>query len=360
VGSVAQGASITLEAVYQLGTGELVDPTTPTVSILDPLGSTVITNAVPTRISLGRYSYVYGVAGDALLGSWIAHWTGVINDVPREGDDTFYVVDAGDINFEGEGITELGPCGAWPVEWCTELTVEQAAVTGSWALAATEILWAASGRRFGQCDITLYPCRRACASERIWWLPEWGGSSGAGWGWPFPALVNGAWVNMACGICGDSCSCTSQDEFILPGFVAAIRSVTVDGEVLSPSAYRLEAHRKVVRLDGGSWPTCQDGTFSVVAVMGETVPTLGRKALGELTYELVLACLDSSACRLDRKVTQLTRQGVQMHFDDIKAITEDGLIGLDFCDDFIRAWNPNKLKEAPSIYSPDVPIARRG
>lgn len=97
-GTVGQGGTIRLEARFRAGSGELIDPITPLVDILNPSSVAVVTDAVPTRDSTGLYHYDYTVAGDAPLGGWSAHWTGVINSVPVSGDDSFTVVEAGSVD----------------------------------------------------------------------------------------------------------------------------------------------------------------------------------------------------------------------------------------------------------------------
>lgn len=100
---VGQGGTITLDATYQEGTGELIDPTDPRVDIIDSDDVQVVTDAVPTNTAVGRYEYDYMVAPDAPLGSWTAHWTGTINGLPVEGEEPFEVVEAGDISFDSDG-----------------------------------------------------------------------------------------------------------------------------------------------------------------------------------------------------------------------------------------------------------------
>lgn len=94
---VAQGGTVTVTAVYETGTGDLVDPTTPTIDVIDADGTELVTNAVPTRISLGNYSYAYVVPSDGALGVWRVHWGGTIGGLDSGGDDFFDVVTPGAI-----------------------------------------------------------------------------------------------------------------------------------------------------------------------------------------------------------------------------------------------------------------------
>lgn len=95
--TVGRGGSITLDVRYQDPTG-LVDPTLPQVDVINPSSVVVVNDAVPTRVSLGIYSYTYAVPANAPLGIWSMRWTGVINTVPvGPVSESFTVVEAGTI-----------------------------------------------------------------------------------------------------------------------------------------------------------------------------------------------------------------------------------------------------------------------
>lgn len=94
---VGRGGTITLRVEYRDGANNLVDPTSPTLEILNPSAVSVASNLVPTRESQGLYRYNYTVAADAPLGVWVARWRGSINGVPVTGDEQFEVVLAGTI-----------------------------------------------------------------------------------------------------------------------------------------------------------------------------------------------------------------------------------------------------------------------
>jgi hypothetical protein len=99
--SVGRGGTIRRDATFSDGAGNLVDPTTPRVDILDPSSLAVVTDAAPVRDALGLYHYDFTPAVDAPLGVWVDHWTGVINGAAVSGDDFFEVVGAGSIGFDG-------------------------------------------------------------------------------------------------------------------------------------------------------------------------------------------------------------------------------------------------------------------
>lgn len=258
----------------------------------------------------------------------------------------------------------MTPCEAWPVRWCTDCDISTTSpvVTGFAVDAATQILWGLSGRQFGLCTVTnLRPCRRTC--------PDLVGYPTIDeWGYPQPLLMAGQWFNVTCGGCAGECSCTEVSEFVLPGPVHNIVEIKIDGVVLPTGSYRVDNRRLVVRTDGGIWPLCNDlsesdgvGTWLVTVRLGIEPPSpLADLAIGELAYEIIKACTNQSGCRLPtRFMTSLARQGVSMTFPDPTAMLENGLLGLDFCDLFLRTVNPDHLTSPSAIFSPDVPSVRR-
>ena len=235
---------------------------------------------------------------------------------------------------------------------------------------AAEILYALSGRQFGLCEITVRPCRKACCDPC---------QDGPRW---TPVLQDGQWINVSCNSCGDSCSCPNVCEIALPGPVDSITEIRVDGQVLPPSAYRIDNRRYLVALErpvldeegnptGESerfcWPTCQDmtapatepNTWEVTYLRGLPIPEAGRRALAELACELCLACLNDSSCRLPKRVTTITRDGVTMALLDPQTFISEGLTGLYGVDLWIRSVNPRGLPRQAAILSPDMKNMRR-
>lgn len=220
---------------------------------------------------------------------------------------------------------------------------------------AVDLIWMLSGRRFGLCQVTVRPCPRRCAPPPpTWW-------AGVGW---YPAVVDGAIVNVsACG-CRTRCACTPYSAVVLePGPVTSITEVRIDGTVLDPAAYLVLDARELVRTDGGQWPGCQrldqpDGaadTWTVTYTYGLPVPAGGQAAASVLACELAKACTGAGRCRLPNRVQQITRDGVSMTLLDPMEFLDKGRIGLPEIDAWLAAVNPNALPEAPRVLSPDLP-----
>lgn len=255
------------------------------------------------------------------------------------------------------------PTTPWEPRWtCAEVDTASPAATGIAALAATELLWLASGQQFAR-SVLLRPCKRSCLPAGYEYSPV----PVSSWGYPYPALVGGTWINLGCGGCGGDCHCGTLQEAELPGTVTSITAVKVDGVVVSGSAYRLDrsthaAGTLLVRLDGGTWPTCQDltkadtepGTWSVTAVYGQPVPELGRLAVGELACEF-LKGFTGADCRIPNEVVSLARQGVTLNFPDPTSVVVSGFFGAKF----IEAVNPDKRRKRARVVSPDRHAPRR-
>jgi hypothetical protein len=257
---------------------------------------------------------------------------------------------------------DTGPCSDWTPYWTCDISAVSPALTGYALNAATRVLWALSGRRYGTCQVTLRPCRRDCYDTWPW-----------GWSlWDRPPLGTWTdssyryWFPVGCGSCGSDCSCSSVSETVLPSPVSSIVQVKVDGTPLVTGAYRVDNNRLLVRTDGQTWPYCnnlnkddtQVGTWSVTANYGEDVPQAARFAVGELACELIKAATGTD-CRLPPGVTNLARQGVNISIPDFGELLRDGRTGLYLVDMFLVSENPHKLTQRARVYNVDHPSVRR-
>lgn len=259
-------------------------------------------------------------------------------------------------------MTTYGPCSAWDAKWTCDVSCESPIVTAEAVQFATEVVWALGGRQFGLCEVTLRPCRESC--QTFPWpdgWTEWARSS-----WLSPALIGGQWFNVVCGQCAQGCSCTTISEVLLPAPVYRVTEVRVDGDILPTGSYRLDDARKLVRIDGNEWPSCNDlnledtevGTWSVTAEYGQEVPEAGKWAVGELACQLIRA-RNGEDCLLPANVTQLVRQGVTIQLPNVMELIKDGVSNLYLVNLFIQTYNPNRLKRRSGVYRVDGREPRR-
>lgn len=247
--------------------------------------------------------------------------------------------------------TALGVCPDWasyPV-----------AVQNTSVHLATLYLWAATGRRFGPCPITVRPAQaRFTDPEAYRAFPTWPGQESGGATGPY--LFDGVWRN--CG-CGTGCCCRPTCSVVLRGPVASITEVLVDGVVIDSDAYRVDVADgayHLVRLDGVCWPTCQDfqaaedadGAFTVTYQIGTALPPALEIAAAMLACEYAKG-LTGGVCKLPAKMTRLSRQGVDIEVE--APSPDDGKTGIKEVDDIISALNPGRLQQPPRVFSLDLP-----
>lgn len=219
---------------------------------------------------------------------------------------------------------------------------------------ASLVLWARTGRQYGLCDNIVRPCGRWCNDDGVggWY---WGG------GMWLPYVIDGQWYNGGCGCNGGCSSCAPACQVYLPGPVASITSVTVDGVVINPATYYVLDQRWLVRTGTGNcWPDCQDfnvtsgvGSFIVTYKRGEEPPGPLLVAAGTLACEWAKACT-GGPCRLTPYITGLSRQGVDFTAVDPMTLLDNGFTGLFEVDSLIAALNPYGQTHRLRLMSPDV------
>lgn len=256
-----------------------------------------------------------------------------------------------------------GWCG-WdvdPTDICAAWITYSAAQQDAALNVATTIMWAATGRRFGACEITIRPCQSKERAEAYRAYPAWwtrGDSSGM----PYPFLMDGVWRNCGCGV---GCCCAPRCEITLDGPVSEVVEVMVGGIVLDPTEYRVDVTQgsyRLVRMSEGCWPTCQDfnepgdGEHAFQVTYGRGVPT----PQSVLDATAILACslgkrLAGGDCGLPPRVSSLTRQGVTADFIVSEIDVDTFTTGIDLVDMVIRAQNPSRRTRPPVVLSPDMP-----
>lgn len=249
---------------------------------------------------------------------------------------------------------------AAPCDW--DITVDETCCTNWAALPAeqqqraityaTAVMWAATGRRFGLCEVTTRPCGndRRCGECGSWTV-------GYG-GWMRPYILDGLWRNC---LCACECTCKPHCQITLPGPVDHITQVLIDGVILAPSSYRVDDNQYLVRTDGDCWPRCQDynvdvpaeGTLQVTYGRGDPIPQAVLDAAAIIACEYGKLCAGGD-CRLPGRLTSIARQGVNATFTDIDTLLQRGLTGIPEVDQVIVAYNPYALKARPFFHSFDT------
>jgi hypothetical protein len=216
---------------------------------------------------------------------------------------------------------ELGDCGC--------VAPPSPEVVAEAVEAASEILYTLSGRQYpGLCEAIFRPCGSHCNCEY------------------------------------DVCGCNRLPRVFLAWDMVTVSTVAIDDvPPLDPSAYRLE-NGWLVRLDGGTWPCCQnmaaelgeEGAFAVIGTRGALPTPLAIRAVKALATELVKACTPNESCALPDRVINIVRQGVQFTLLDPMEFLSSGRTGLYVVDLFLAAANPNGLQRPSRAWSPDLPV----
>jgi len=246
---------------------------------------------------------------------------------------------------------DSGCCDEWET---LDTALRERAETLAWST-----LRALTGGQIGGCPVIVRPCLGKPCDACSWGWPgePWHGSGR----WVRPFIHDGDWHNSICG--GPRCSCTELCEIVLPGPVAALIEVSLDGVEMPLGDFRVDNGHRIVRSDGECWPSCQDltlplgqpGTLGITYVPGIVPDDAGLWAAGVLACEFAKACT-GGRCRLPSSVTAVARQGVT--FEISGGMFPGGLTGIREVDAYLTAVNPSGLKLPPMVWSPDVPWAK--
>lgn len=257
------------------------------------------------------------------------------------------------------------PCG-WPLLYCTPAAVEEgqdqpetgcthlealdADLRAAVVSMATAHLWRWTGQVYGLCEVTVRPSRVCPPGSTYRGVPR------SGW---TPVLIAGQWRNIGCGSCLSLCGCDHVPTVVLPHPVHQVHEVQIDGVILDPTAYRVDARRRLVRQDGGEWPAVQDlsrpagdeGTWTVRFDWGAPVPPEGQLAAGLLACELAKAVCSADECRLPQRVQTVTREGVTVGILDPFDGLDQGATGLWTVDAWVASVTRSPARSR--VYSPD-------
>lgn len=184
-----------------------------------------------------------------------------------------------------------------------------------------------------------------------------------GGSWWIPQGIDGTLAVNCLG--GGACGCLQLRQILLPGEpVVAVTEVKIDGYVLDPSAYRVDDWRYLTRVDGGTWPTCQQvhlsdeepGTWSVAYRYGAAPPPSGVEACVALATQFALAAgpTGDDDCALPPKATRASRRGVEFDLTDADLIDDQGNFTVPEVRVFLEAVNPGRLRSDGHVRSPEL------
>ncbi|WP_188544433.1 hypothetical protein [Rhodococcoides trifolii] len=235
-------------------------------------------------------------------------------------------------------------------EWETASDVDKEYAT----TMAVHLLWTLTGRVLGTFPAAVRPCFGTQEHTTAW------RGNGVRDGYWWPGLVAGTGTSGACG-CADGCDCFGVNQLMLPGPVASVTRVLIDGVVVPSSAYKVKDRRWLFRTDGQGWPQAQDltaadtavGAFLVEYQRGVPVPAAGLVAAADLAVDLLRARLNKP-CKIPSRAQNVSRQGIEVQLIDPYTLFESGLTGLPSVDQWISAVNPSRLRSRSRVYSPDA------
>lgn len=248
---------------------------------------------------------------------------------------------------------EAGCCDAWE-EYSEQQQEAGAVLAAAW-------MWAATGRQYGQCEVTVQLCAQRHRMPTYRAAP----ATGAGYPGPWaPYLLDGVWWNAPSG--GGLC-CSARCELHLPGIVYntdAIVEVLVAGEAIDPGSYLVFDRESLVRVDGQCWPVCcnataEDTAIQVTYLDGIPVPADVVMAANVLACEFAAACAGGE-CRLPRQIARMTQFGTTIDFATLPGPgTPVMAVGIDEVDQVVHARNPWGMAMPVGIVNPNRPRPRR-
>jgi hypothetical protein len=253
-------------------------------------------------------------------------------------------------------------CGPWaspsdiPEGYRAELT------DGQWEQVigyASEILYLLSGKRWrgaGCTDSVILRSRPAAVGSGDWPYRMW--DTCGCWGYDGVSDLRAAYAWSFLPSFG--LSHPTPQAIDLGKEATSITSVTVAGDLLDPSAYRLTDSGWLDRVDGRGWSLCgPTGPTTVVFDKGNPPPPGGVRSAVLFAIELEKAWTGADDCALPTRMTQVTRQGVSVTVDP--AMFLDKLrTGIPIVDQWLAAVNPKGRARGGSVWSPDTPRPGRG
>lgn len=209
---------------------------------------------------------------------------------------------------------------------------------------ASYLGWMASGRQFGGiCTDRIDPCEDSpVTSAAVTWRNNW----------PTFEAFTGTPSGGGCG-CGGTGSCVGGAVTFPYVPVRSIEAVTIDGDVLAPSAYTLWNGRWLVRNDGHGWPCSQSPAWSIDYTWGNVPDLAGLGAVLAMACEMAKACTDQ-ACALPSRIRTLTTEGTTIDVADPLEFLEQGRFGFYPMDLWLSQVNPAGIDRAAKVINVDL------
>lgn len=212
---------------------------------------------------------------------------------------------------------------------------------------ATELMWEASGRRFrGVCSDTIHPFEDGVC----WWFSRVP--------WRVRPMGDCCGTGLGCW-----CSGSIHGAVALPNLpVVSVDEVVVGGEPLDPDDWQVVDGRWLVRV-GGHWPPGPGGCdssidpdrFRVTYRWGSPPPATGRLAVQLLACEFARGWTPGKSCRLPKRVTQISREGVSMTIMDQFSDLLDSGFGIPEVAAFVQTY---RARPAGRLLAPHVQPGR--
>lgn len=247
-------------------------------------------------------------------------------------------------------------CGPWatfadvPADLVGDKTQQQ---WEGWLLQASEILFGLSGERWSGVGCTYTAELRGAPPEQgsgAWpYYRSWGMTNTSPAYWWFP-LASVAWFPVYRAVDPVPYAIRlPHDE------VTEITEVLINGVAFTD--YQLVRGNWLERTDGRGWHRFFDQTTITYAY--GTPPTEGGvQAAICLANEIGKAICGDDTCRLPKRVTSITRQGVAIAMIDSMDFFKIRKTGLADVDLWLTSVNPNGRRRAARVMSPDIPRAR--
>lgn len=228
-------------------------------------------------------------------------------------------------------------CSSWitdPADLCAPCSGDDGQdIIDRFGLVASLVLYGLTGRQYGGvCTDTISPNLDVCWCGQ--WVEDGNGNPRPLLGWP------DGW--------------DGSSIFLPHRPVRSVVEVSVGGETVDPSTYRLVDRRRLVRC-AGSWPS-QDacGDFTVTYEYGVGAPAGSAQMAGLYACEMWRACNNDGDCRLPKRAQTIVQEGITtaVLLGDPIALLENGLTGLQEVDGWVKALNPNGIDRAGKVLAP--------